>query len=318
MDGFKHTLEAIPEGSTRRKYGTAYWDGAAWYANISGKLVGCRWLDPLQLMQGGNIVVDITNEGRGQYSALVLGGYADQPRPSTGSVQEVVPAGVSTVIVLHGSDGNTYSTDRFIGSYSPGDPVYLTWDAATPTIVGVIAAQVPPPPAPPPPPPAVTQSGETTLNAITTDTWWGPGGWGSYASSRNGGEDIYTGTWNGQTVSGAWFYGPPRPELQGKTITRIRFQLPARMPVGSYAPVTIHLYAHNSQYRPGGDVARVSGPHDVPVGYPFGGGEIELPLSFAPALAAGGGISIAGEPYAAFNSRLDDPLSGKLIMNWST
>lgn len=318
MDGFNYTLEAIPEGSTRRAYGTAYWDGTAWFVNIGGKLVGCRWLDPIQPLQGGNLVVDITSEGRGQYSALVIGGYTDQPRPSTGTIQEVIPAGVATTIVLHGEDGNEYQTDRFIGSYSPGDAVYLTWDAAKPTIIGVIPALVPPPPAPAPPPPQMVQTGETTLIAVASDTWWGPGGWGSYATSRNGGEDIYTGSWNGNTVTGAWFYGAARPELQGKTITRIRFRVPARMAAGAYAAAAIHFFAHNSSWRPSGDVARVAGPQDIGIPYPFGGGDIDLPLSFAPALVAGGGISIAGDPYAAFNSRLDDPESGRLILNWST
>ena len=317
MDGLNYTLEAIPDGTTRRAYGTAYWDGSTWAVNIGGKLVGCRWLDPIQPIQGGNLVVDITSEGRGQYSALVIGGYTDQPRPSTGTVQEVIPAGVSTTIVVHGEDGLTYQTDRFIGSYSPGDAVYLTWDAAKPTIIGVIPALVPPPPAPAPPPPQVVQTGETPIIAVASDTWWGPGGWGSYATSRNGGEDVYTGSWGGNTVTGAWFYGAAKPELQGKTITRIRFKVPARMAAGAYAAAAIHFYAHNSPYRPGNDVARVVGPFDVGIPYPFGGGYIDLPLSFAPALVAGGGISIAGDPYAAFNSRLDDPESGKIILNWS-
>ena len=317
MAGLKYTLEAIPEGTTRRAYGTAYWDGSTWSVLIGGKPVGCRWLDPIQPIQGGNLVVDITSEGRGQYSALVIRGYTDQPRPSTGTVQEVIPAGVSTTIVVHGEDGLQYQTDRFIGSYSPGDAVYLTWDAAKPTIIGVIPALVPPPPAPAPPPPQVVQTGETPIIAVASDTWWGPGGWGSYATSRNGGEDVYTGSWGGNTVTGAWFYGAAKPELQGKTITRIRFRLPARMAAGAYAAAAIHFYAHTSPYRPGSDVNRTAGPFDVGIPYPFGGAYIDLPLSFAPALVAGGGISIAGDPYAAFNSRLDDPESGKLILNWS-
>ena len=316
MDGFKHTLEAIPEGSTRRAYGTAYWDGTAWWANIGGKLVGCRWLDPIQPLQGGNLVVDITNEGRGQYSALVIGGYTEQPRPSTGVI---LALGVLEIVIA-GEDTRTYTTKRYLGpieNYSLGENVYVTWDAATPTILGKVNEITVVPPAPPPPPPPVITTGETPLIATASDTW-GVGGWGRWATSQRGGEDVYTGTWGGTTTTGAWFYGAPRPELQGKTITRIRFRLPARMAVGVYAPAVLHFYAHNAQSRPGGDVARVTGPHDVGIPYPFGGGEIDLPLSFAPALVGGGGISIAGDPYAGFNSRLDDPESGKLILNWSS
>lgn len=317
MDGFKHTLEAIPEGSTRRTYGTAYWDGAAWSVNINGKLVGCRWLDPIQPVQGGNLLVDITNEGRGQFSAWVMGGYTDQPRPSTG----VILAFGVLEIVISGEDGVTYTTTRYLGpitDYDLGDNVYVTWDAATPTILGKVNEMTVTEPAPTPvtPPPAPTV-GEVHIIASASDTW-GVGGWGRWATSQNGGEDVYTGTWGGFTVTGAWFYGAPKPELQGKTITRIRFKVPARMNVGASGAADIHLYAHNSGARPAGDVARVVGPQDVSIPWGFGGGFIDLPLSFAAALVAGGGISIAGNPYAAFNSRLDDPESGKLILNWSS
>jgi hypothetical protein len=259
----------------------------------------------------------------GQSTALVIGGYTDQPRPSTGTVLTV---GV-TDIVFTGEDGGSYSTKRFVNpyvdgvpprlTYAPGDQVYLTWDAATPTIIGIIPSVAVVHTAAPIAPTGTT-SGETALIATASDTYWGPGGWGSYASSRRGGEDVYSGTWSGVTVTGAWFYGAPKPELAGKTINRIQFKIPARMAVGVNGPATIHLYAHNSSARPGGDVTRVAGPHDVVVAQGSSGGYVDLPLSFAAALAGGGGISLAGDPYVAFNSRLDDPESGKILMNWSS
>ena len=315
MFGLPQTLKAIPSGSTRRVYGTAYWDGSKWFANIGGNLLDARWMDPIQPMQGGKIIVDITSEGRGLGSALVIGGYTDQPRPSTGTVMTVG----TTEIVFAGDDGNVYSTQRFVGTYAPTDLIYITWDAAIPTILGIIPSineqrQVEAPGGF-----SGTVSGETTLVAAATDTW-GVGGWGRWATSQNGGEDVYSGTQSGFTVTGSWFYGPPRPELAGKTITRVQFKVPARLPgVGAYnSPVTVHLYAHTSQARPGGDVTRVVGPHDVGLAAASLGGVIDLPLSFAPVLAAGGGISIAGEPYVGFQSRLDDPQAGKIIMNWSS
>jgi hypothetical protein len=107
--------------------------------------------------------------------------------------------------------------------------------------------------------------------------------------------------------------------LQGKNISRIRLHLPARLRVGTYnSAATIHVYAHTSGSRPGGDVSRVVGPHDISIPPGFGGGDFDLPLTFAAAIAGGGGISIAGDPYAGFNSRLDDPTSGRLILNWSS
>lgn len=319
MPGMTNTMAAIPGGNTRRAYGTAFWDGSRWWANMGGNLLDARWLDPIQPLQGGKIVVDITKDEYGGSTALVIGGYTDQPRPSTGTLQEVIPGGLATQLVVMGEDGVTYTTDRFIGSTSPGDPVYLTWDAAKPTVIGVIPSSAPPETPPAAGPPAANLPGSEALIATASDTWWGPGGWGSYATSRNGGEDVYSGTWSGTTVTGAWFYGAARPVLQGKTISRIRFRVPARLQAGNYNdPATIHVYAHTDGARPGSDVNRVTGPHDIVIPPHFQGDEFDLPLSFAPAIVGGGGISIVGNPYVRFASRLKDPTSGRLITEWSS
>ena len=76
-------MAAIPGGNTRRTYGTAHWDGSRWYARIGDSLLDARWVDPMQPLQGGKIVIDITSDGMGQSSAYVAGGYTDQPRPSS-------------------------------------------------------------------------------------------------------------------------------------------------------------------------------------------------------------------------------------------
>jgi hypothetical protein len=193
-----------------------------------------------------------------------------------------------------------------------------------PTIIGKIAALAPPPAAPPPPPVAPPAgNGTTILTATATDTW-GVGGWGRWATSTQGREDVYAGTWGGQTVTGAFFYGAPRPELQGKTATRIQFKVPARLDVGSHnSAISIFVYAHNSQSRPGGDVNRIIGPHEVVIPAKWQGGLVDLPTTFGPAIAGGGGISFAGGSYAGFQGRLttyqnrQDPESGKLIMDWT-
>lgn len=173
-----------------------------------------------------------------------------------------------------------------------------------------------PPTAAPPAPKAVVGSGTTTLTATATDTY-GAGGWGRWASSQRGGEDVYTGTWGGYTVTGAWFYGTPKPELTGATATRIQFKVPARLNVGASGATTIQVYAHTNQKRPSGDVNRTTGPATLNIPAGFAGGYYDLPNTFAPALAAGGGISIAGGPYAGFQSRLDDPEAGKLVITWT-
>jgi hypothetical protein len=316
--GLKHTLASIPAGVTRRVYGVAHWDGSEWLADIDGSLLDAWWNTDLLPSQGASIAVDITKDEYGQATALVVCEYAAQPgRPSTGNVTTVIPAGVATEIVFTGEDGVSYTTDRFIGSYNPGDPVYLSWDAAKPTVLGKIGAVATPPPAAPAPAPAVTAAtGKETLVATKSNTW-GVGGWGRWAGSQSGGEDVYSGTWGGYTVTGAWFYGTARPALAGKTITSALFRLPNRLSVGASGSATVHLYAHTSSSQPSGDVSRTVGPFDVTVAANSGPKWVTLPSSFHSVLVNGGGISIAGDPYVGFASRLDDPESGKVQINWS-
>jgi hypothetical protein len=97
----------------------------------------------------------------------------------------------------------------------------------------------------------------------------------------------------------------------------VQFKVPARLDVGSHnADVTIFVYAHTSGSRPGGDVDRVAGPHEIVIPAKWRGGLKDLPAEFGPAIAGGGGISFAGGSYAGFISRLDDPEAGKIIMDW--
>ena len=105
--------------------------------------------------------------------------------------------------------------------------------------------------------------------------------------------------------------------MAGKTITRIRFLLGPRRPVGNNnQPATVHVYAHTSPNKPGGDVSRVAGPHDIVAQPGQGLTEYDLPLSFAAALQGGGGIAITGDPYAGFTGVNGHPESGLLILDW--
>ena len=103
MVALSKTLAALPPNGFRVEFGTAYWDGTEWWANVRGSLLMARWMDPIQPQQGGKIVVAIMTDGMGLSTALVLGAYTDQPRPSTGSVLTV---GVDE-IVFSGDDGGT-------------------------------------------------------------------------------------------------------------------------------------------------------------------------------------------------------------------
>jgi len=318
MAGFKRTLAAMPAGSSRRAYGTAYFDGTEWFAVIDGSPITAHWTDPFQPQQGGNIAVDITAEGRGQHSALVICGYSNQPRPSTGVVDTV---GVLDLTVT-GEFGGTFTTDRFIGSYTPGAAVYLMWDAGKPTVIGAIPTTAPPAPAPAPVAPTAGAVADTLRTPATASDTYGVGGWGRWATSQRGGEDVYTGTWGGNVVTGSFFYGASNTVLQGKTIDQARFRVPKRLGVGASGPATVYLYAHNSQARPGGDVTRVAGPHTITVQQGQDPHIEVLPASFHPILAAGGGLSIAGGPYVGFQGRLStyqdrqDPDAGKLEFDW--
>ncbi|MDF9748621.1 hypothetical protein [Arthrobacter sp. ES3-54] len=314
MAALKKTLAAIPAGGTRRVYGTAYFDGSRWWANLNGNLLDAYWANSVSPQQDGPIAVELTEQGNGQSSALVTDGYSDQPRPRTGTVLSV---GI-TEIVLTGADGITYTTSRFSGSYMVGDPVYVAWDAAAPIILGKLPSITPTPPTRTPVEASpITPTGTARAAAGKTNTWWGPGGWGSWAESKQGGEQVYSGTWAGSTVTGSWFYGAAFTNLGSKTITEIRFRLPKRLNIGGSGSATVHLYAHTSKYQPGGDVNRTVGPWDVTVTQGQGAHWITLPLTFAPVLKAGGGISITGDPYVGFDGRLKDPQSGRIEMDWT-
>lgn len=315
MQALKHTLAAIPVGQVRRYLGTAYYDGARWYANIHGSLLDARWGDSVMPLQGGVIAVDVVKDDAGLASALVVAGYRDQPRPATGAI---LSQGV-TEVVFTGADGGSYATDWFIGTYSPGDTVFLSWSGDKPAVIGLVATITAPPVVNPPATEVVRGTGTATLPADASDTW-SANGWGAWAKSVGGGEFVYTGTISGQTVTGAWFYGPPPPELSGKTITRVQFKVPARLAgVGNYnAPVTINIYAHTNGSRPSGDVNRVAGPQAIVVQPGSGGGFVDIdPAVFGPHIQAGGGISIAGGDYVGFNSRLKDPTAGQILADWS-
>jgi hypothetical protein len=284
--------------------------------NVNGNVLPCSWADPLVVADGDPVLVEISSSRSGQGAAFVRSRITDKPRPGQGVVA-TVPASSPTITVT-GSDGATY-TATFVASYTPvvGDPVILSWNAAVPSVVGKITttAAPPAPPAPvvPPPPPSTT--GSNPYPATASDTYWSGGGWGSWAG---GGSNVHQGNYGSGPLTGAWFYAGSPGQLAGKNITRIRFTLGGRRPVGSSnATVTVHVYAHTSSNKPGGDVSRTVGPFDIQVDPGQGPKEYDLPLSFAPVLQAGGGIAIYGDPYAGFYGVNTQPNSGHLIMDWS-
>lgn len=285
--------------------------------NVSGNVIPARWADPVSVVEGDPVLVQIMTGRSGQGEAIVRCRLADKPRPAQGTVKTVPPS--SDTITVTGVDGTDY-TAKFLTGYTPtvGDVVSLSWKSATPEVLGKTAATAATtttvtPVAPPPPPPT---TGVNTYAASDSDTYWGPGGWGSWAG---GGGRVYQGDYGSGPVYGAFFYAGAVKQLAGRTITRIRIRLGDRLAAGSYnSPVTVHFYTHGSVRKPGGNVALGSGPHNVTANPGQGLKEYDLPLSFAGALQGGGGIAIAGNPYAGFKGRREQAASGTLIINWSS
>jgi hypothetical protein len=123
-------------------------------------------------------------------------------------------------------------------------------------------------------------------------------------------------------VDGAFFYAGSPTELAGRTITRVQCRMGARLSVGaSNTGVNVNFYTHTSANKPGGDVTRTTGPTTIlfPAGWNPGPGDgwFDLPTTFGAALLAGGGLAIAGDPYAGFAGRLQDPAAGQIKLDWS-
>lgn len=308
--------ELSPERTVTTYQGTMVKVAGVLQVNVNGKIIPARYADPLVLADGDPVLVEISYSRAGQGTAFVRCRLTDKPRPGQGTVL-TVPASSPTITVT-GSDGLVY-TATFVASYTPvvGDPVILSWNAATPSVVGKITTTAAPPPPPPPvqPPPTAPTVGSTPYPAAASDTYWPAGGWGSWAG---GGSHVYQGSYGSGQVYGAWFYAGSTAQLAGKNITRIRLKLGSRRATGaSSSPVTVHVYAHTSANKPGGDVSRTVGPYDITAQPGQGITEYDLPLSFAAVLLAGGGISIAGDPYAGFTGRNSQPESGLLTLDWS-
>lgn len=305
----------LPARSEASYVGVIVLVGGVLKVNVSGNVIPARWADPVSVVEGDPVLVQISTGRSGQGEAIVRCRLADKPRPGRGTVK-TVPVGSSTITVT-GDDSVDY-TATFLASYTPtvSDVVSLSWDRNIPEVTGktgataAAAAEVTPVTAPPPP----KSSGVSTYAASDSDTFWGPGGWGSWAG---GGGRVYQGNYGSGPVYGAFFYAGAVKQLAGRTITRIRFRLGDRLPAGSYnAPVTVHLYAHPSARKPGGNVSLSVGPHNVTANPGQVLRTYDLPLSFAATLQAGGGIAIAGDPYAGFRGRREQPASGTLIIDW--
>lgn len=297
--------------SVRLRAGTVVADpsGAPGYAlNVDGGLVNATW-NLTYVPTIGDQVKVLMVDG----SAQVLGPVGIAQRALTGTVSAGASLGEVGVTTEYG-----IVKCRYVGTAPTiGDLVRLDWAATTPWIwPGVVAPTTAPPPdipVPPPPPPTI-ETGTTVYTAIDSGSWQVGGTWGwaghrviqaSYAGSREN--------------RGAWFYGDAPRQLGGRFITRAEIRVGARLHLGNYnSGTTAHFYAHSNTYRPGGDVNRVGGSHDVGIPAHLGPAWIDIPVGFAQFIVDnGGGIAIAGAPYMGFNGIDADPSSGQLRLTWS-
>jgi hypothetical protein len=283
--------------------------------NVMGNTIQAMWSDPLTLAEGDTVLVQF-GVGRTQATntATVVGKVTSRARPARGTVTVVPPS--SPTITVQGSDGINY-TATYITSYTPtvSDVVTLLWTSTNPTVVGKVAAAAAPPPPPPPvaaPPPAPT-TGTSSYWCTDSNTYWPPGGWGSWAGGRG---RVYQGNYGAGDVYGAFFYNGATSQMAGRTIGEVRLALGNRIAAGSYnSPVTIHIYATSNSTRPGGNISAIAGPVNV-TAWP-GQGLTEYNITaLAPQLQAGGGIAIYGNPYAGFLGIPEQPDSGRLTFDW--
>lgn len=243
---------------------------------------------------------------------------------------EVNRASLRTGLIVIGGDGNlacnvsgaTVPLMR-VASYTPAvdDVVSVLVVDGTAMILGKttsVPVTAPPitettvlPPAPPPPRP-LPSTGTTTVTAMASGSYR-PG----YSLWESG--DVKQGAYGaGVDYQGAWFYsGAALKAMAGRTCTRLRIRVGARLQIGSFnSAFTADFYRHSAS-TPGAHTV-TAGPYGVSVPANSAARWIDLPTSFGQTLIDnGGGIAIRIGTYGGFAGRSKDPASGQLAISWS-
>ena len=285
---------------------------------------GARYPSPVWMTDycplDGDTVMMLTDAGQ----AVVLGPVATASRPNTGTVTVAASGGKVTLT----AGGVTYNVPYVGTAPGVGALAALIWQGSSPVVAGVASAASSgttntsgDPIAPP-----SANYGTLYVSAIDSGAWRSVDGWGTSKSRPQSTRSVMQYTYTGSNpYSGAWFYGLQAAQLTGRTITAVRFHIPARLSVGSYnSTLSAHLYLHTAAGKPSGDVTRTLGPSDQSLtagytGLDAGGSPIfvTLPLAWAPTLIAGGGIGITGTPYLGLDGTDVDPTSGQLSIDWT-
>ena len=220
-------------------------------------------------------------------------------------------------------DGALYSAPWKPMGYTPAlnDRVRVLLCAGETEILSVISSPgVGMAVAPAPAAPAVSSSGTLHMPAVQSGSYRNADGWGSSSSRPLSVNAVVQGTAPGSSYaySGSWFFGSQVNQIAGAAFDSARMRIGPRLEIGANnSPLTLHVYAHTSSTKPGGDVTRVAGPYDFTVAAHHAGGWIgTLPSGVHATIAAGGGISVTGSPYLGMAGLDVDPASGQLDIDW--
>ena len=240
--------------------------------------------------------------------AVVLDAISQTPSPATGLVSGEPEDGR---IPVTSADGVTVMA-RYVELEDDVPPdidtrVALLWQNSDPIIVAGPLVPVLGDPVPPAPPAGGGSTGPTRLHLQATAAGsWRPFGW-EHGVVKQG---AYSGA---PSNRGAWFHGYQAAQIAGRTVTRLQMMLGGRDgSAGSYnAALPAHFYVASGTGP--NNWSGIAGPVDITIpAASWGGGWIDLPPTWAPLLAAGNGIGIAGSPYLGISG---SPPSGLLAID---
>lgn len=308
---------ATTGASVELRVGQIRYDATNQVFNVTsgGQQVAAIWNQGIVPYDGASCALILATTGTASvYFVAFITSASPTPGPS-GKVTAFT-AGQPTCTVQVGTQ--TYTAQR-AASYTPtvGDIAILTFAGGNIYAVAPLTVYTPPAASTPAgaaaPPPAST-TGNSLIACQDSGTWTDGYNWNSYF-----GQNTYSGSGYVPRSTAAWFYNGGTLGLADKTtINTIRFFLGARRSSGNYnSPATIHFYTHNSQSRGGAEPTRVDGPYDVTIPAGWGGDWITLPASFAATIKAGGGVSLAGDPYVGFTGVGENGSAGALSIDWS-
>jgi hypothetical protein len=285
--------------------------------SLNGNVIQASAADGVAVSNGDSVLVAVTGTSRGQSEAFVLCRMSTTGlHPATGTVTTVPPS--SPTITVLGADGVSY-TAYFLSSYTPvvNDNVEMIFLAGVPYVTKAGATPAPAPATPIGSGASTASSGTTNFPATDSATYWS-GLWSSPGVGWGNPSEMYSGTWSGNTMHAAWFYGGGPTQLAGRTITGGRVWIGKREGVGNYNSVAnIQIWSHSAGSRPGGDVSLLNGPTST-VAQPWQGlTQYGITQAQAQDLVNGGGLALVNGDYAAFDGVQLNAQSGLVSIDWT-